>query len=165
MKEVLLIIVIALHSGICNAQAFTERSCLDRNTGIRYGNGDSWEPYTCMHCECTVSKQLLKICKNPRLGKVVKEIVVREKYAKKVKTNVMKRCSVITEEKAKILPEEHVVRFYSQSEYKFCYSKLFTPTDVHEDCEANYIEDECRYEVLNKETGGECEHPVSIVGK
>merc|ERR1739842_278038 len=98
-----------------------------------------------MQCSCTISLDLIKTC-----------------YARRNKRG---RCRVISEEKAATIAPHRVYRYYSERQYASCCSRLFRPVGVHEDCVANLLKSECRYEVVDKITGEDCKHPYGMVGK
>merc|ERR1712002_991446 len=145
---VVVVTMLGCLSGLSHAQCMASSSCLDDKTGIHYGHGDTRTADTCMDCSCSVSKKLLKTCNSPILGAVTNEIAVKSSYAEAVASNKLIRCTVV-----------------SESEAASCCSRLFTPVGVHEDCVANLIKGECRYEVVDRATGEPCEHPFGMVGK
>merc|ERR1712183_1125732 len=150
--------IVASFCYITDAQSMASMSCKDETTGIHYNDGDKWTQGTCMDCSCSQTKRLLKICHTMFLGYFTpdQELILE---------NTILPCKVIDEEKAATLPTRRVVRIYTKDEFASCCSRLFTPVGVHEDCVANLVEGECRYEVVNKETGADCEHPYGMVGK
>merc|ERR1719219_2120643 len=114
-----------------------------------------------MRCDCTISKDLVKTCYARKKGR--RDRTVPSNYATAIKANRKGRCHVITEKRAASLPANRVFRYFTKREVSSCCSTLFKPVGLHEDCVANLIEGECRYEVVNKETGNECIHPYGIV--
>ncbi|XP_076822963.1 beta-microseminoprotein-like [Clavelina lepadiformis] len=51
------------------------------------------------------------------------------------------------------------------SDVAACCSIYSTPTGVHEDCEVIWKQEECKYDVIDKNTKGPCGHMHGVVGK
>jgi len=169
-----LYLVIAVVLSLClfdvsNAQCFMGGRCVDENTGTRYSDGDSWKNMeTCQDCSCSQTKRLLKTCVVRDVGlsdtTFDQEIIVDSNMADAVENNQLFKCKKITAKRVSKLPKKRVMRFYTMEDRLSCCSLLFTPSGFGEDCVANKVEGECRYEVVNKETGDACE-VFAMVGR
>merc|ERR1712032_1795737 len=145
MKFYIAVVVIAcalFHT--TSAQCMAKSTCLDEKSGIHYKNGQKWSSGTCMDCSCSTTKRLLKTCDSWMIGPITQTITVKQSEADDVESNRLLRCKVITDEEAAGIHKFRVVNF-------------------HADCEAKF-EDECRYDVVDRETGEKCDHPFGMVG-
>jgi len=159
MKVLLLIVVGFICLESIDAYCFAMNSCTDAKTNKSYKNGESWEYEPCTTCHCYVTRELQRTCRKSKRSKLPNEVVLKD-------PSELKRCKKVGKKKASKLPENSVVRYYVESAYSSCCSRLVYPSGVHEECEKKLVIEKCMYKVVNKETGEDCEHqPSGMVGK
>ncbi|XP_076823027.1 uncharacterized protein LOC143469270 [Clavelina lepadiformis] len=161
-----------------NAYCFAGYGCRDASTSKTYSPGDTWTTNKCEECSCHAGqKEYLKTCLRIREDMLWR--AAQGKWIKPAQTKVVLvpygekdsvKCQFeISKKKAQAIAK---IRIFQRVDYYTverntmqCCATYGTPVNVADDCEAIWIQEECKYKVVDIATKGPCDQPMSMVGK
>ncbi|CAK8673374.1 unnamed protein product [Clavelina lepadiformis] len=161
-----------------DAYCFADFGCLEPSTNTTYTPGDTWTTNKCEDCSCHAGeREYLKTCLEIRKKKIwraaqgkwikpaQKKVVLvpyGEKDSVKCQFEISKKKAQTIASKLRLLER---VDYYLDGNTMQCCATYGTPVNVADDCEAIWIQEECKYKVVDKATKGPCDQPISMVGK
>ncbi|XP_076822637.1 uncharacterized protein LOC143469009 [Clavelina lepadiformis] len=161
--------------------------CRDPDTNLDKEIGASWTTQDCVDCSCFPGpEEYLETCFEVDSSKESEHLIKAvQRYPIKViisriallKTSESRKVILSSEEAQTFqcppLPEEFLdkseklreVHYYITRKETSCCSKYGTPTNLHNDCESIWIQEDCRYDIVSRNSTSPCPHPFMMVGK
>ncbi|CAK8673366.1 uncharacterized protein LOC143469008 [Clavelina lepadiformis] len=175
------------------SSCYSAFDCFDRDTNTTYESGDSWQTGNCFHCSCWSHKVHVKTCfeqeeteqvpyQFPNVRKssddavyahlevyeplAPKEVIVSEEEAEVLECppileDVFDREDVVDLR----LPNLRQVNYVMEFKGMGCCALYGYPVNVHPKCQSIWKKEECRYDVVDRETQERCSYSFGMIGK